>query len=93
MRNTANVLSPGAVATEGSAAFFPAAFMQPLVESIPLGRMARPEDIASVIAFFASDESGFMTGTCMPVTAGAGIGRANAARSTPIPFSAQETKE
>ena len=36
----------------------------------PLGRIAQPEDIARAIAFLASDDSGFITGTYMPVNGG-----------------------
>ncbi len=36
----------------------------------PLGRIAQPKDIARVIAFFASDFSGFMTGAYAPVNGG-----------------------
>jgi 3-oxoacyl-[acyl-carrier protein] reductase len=36
----------------------------------PLGRIAQPEDIANVVAFFTSDASGFMTGTYAPVNGG-----------------------
>jgi NAD(P)-dependent dehydrogenase (short-subunit alcohol dehydrogenase family) len=78
---TANVVSPGGVATEGRAAFLPAAFTQRIAAAVPLGRIARPEDIASVIAFFASDDSGFMTGTCAPVTGGLGLARGGFAPS------------
>ncbi len=78
---TANVVSPGGVQTEASAAFLPAAFTQRMAAAIPLGRPARPEDIASVIAFFADDDSGFMTGTCAPVTGGAGLARGGFAPS------------
>jgi 3-oxoacyl-[acyl-carrier protein] reductase len=90
---TANVVSPGGVATEASAAFLPAAFTQRIVAAIPLGRVARPEDIASVIAFLASDESGFMTGTCTPVTGGLGIARGGPAFSMQGQPPAKETKE
>jgi 3-oxoacyl-[acyl-carrier protein] reductase len=90
---TANVVSPGGVATEGSAAFLPAPFAQRMAAAIPLGRVARPEDIAGVIAFFASDDSGFMTGTCVPVTGGAGIARGDVASSMQGRFPAQGTKE
>lgn len=90
---TANVVSPGGVATEGSAAFLPAEIAQRMAATVPLGRLARPEDIAGVIAFCASDESGFMTGACVPVTGGAGIARGDFARSRQEPFSARGTKE
>jgi 3-oxoacyl-[acyl-carrier protein] reductase len=90
---TANVVSPGGVATEASAAFLPAAFSQRMAAAVPLGRVGRPEDIASVIAFFASDDSGFMTGTCAPVTGGLGLARGGFASSMQGWPPAKETKE
>jgi NAD(P)-dependent dehydrogenase (short-subunit alcohol dehydrogenase family) len=39
-------------------------------ESIPLGRVARPEEIARVVAFLASDEASYVTGILMPVDGG-----------------------
>ncbi|MDW8141739.1 MAG: SDR family oxidoreductase [Candidatus Bipolaricaulota bacterium] len=38
--------------------------------SIPLKRIARPEEIASVIAFLCSDEAGYITGETISVTGG-----------------------
>src|SRR5215831_9900009 len=89
---TANVVSPGGVATEASATFLPTAFTEAVATAIPLGRVAQPEDIASVIAFFASDDSGFMTGTCAPVTGGLGLARTSFATSVPGWPPPQETK-
>jgi 3-oxoacyl-[acyl-carrier protein] reductase len=66
---TANVVAPGMVETELSA-FLPPEHRQRVTAMTPLGRIARPEDIARVIAFFASDDSGFMTGTYAPVNGG-----------------------
>ena len=37
---------------------------------VPLGRMERPEDVASVIGFLASDRSRYMTGLAINVTGG-----------------------
>ncbi|WRS30461.1 SDR family oxidoreductase [Actinomycetaceae bacterium MB13-C1-2] len=40
----------------------------------PLGRVAEPEEIAEVVAFLASDASGYMTGNLIPVSGGAHLG-------------------
>ena len=66
---TANVVSPGMVETDLSARI-PAEHRQRLEAMTPLGRIAQPEDIARVIVFYASDDSGFMTGTYAPVNGG-----------------------
>jgi len=41
-----------------------------IVSSIPLGRMAQPEDIAKVAVFLASDYAAYMTGQTLNVTGG-----------------------
>ena len=43
---------------------------QRLAESIPLGRLATPEDIASAAVYLASDEAAFITGVILPVDGG-----------------------
>ena len=37
---------------------------------IPVGRVGRPEDVANVVLFLASEESGYITGQVIPVTGG-----------------------
>ena len=45
-------------------------FTKQRAATVPLGRMERPEDVASVIGFLASDRSGYMTGQAINVTGG-----------------------
>lgn len=72
-----NVVCPGTVYTPMLASFFgrePDADVKELtkgfVSGIPLGRGAEPEEIASVIAFLASDDASYVTGTTIPVDGG-----------------------
>jgi NAD(P)-dependent dehydrogenase (short-subunit alcohol dehydrogenase family) len=37
---------------------------------VPMGRMAKPDDISSVVAFLLSEDSKYITGTCIPVDGG-----------------------
>jgi 2-hydroxycyclohexanecarboxyl-CoA dehydrogenase len=41
-----------------------------LVRAIPFRRLARPEEIAAAVAFFASDEAAFVTGQTLSVSGG-----------------------
>jgi 3-oxoacyl-[acyl-carrier protein] reductase len=40
------------------------------VATIPMGRLAEPEDIAKAAVYFVADDSDFITGVCMPVDGG-----------------------
>ena len=40
------------------------------IDTVPLGRMSRPEDIARAVLFLAADEGEFLTGVCLPVDGG-----------------------
>ena len=48
----------------------PEEFNRQRLSQVPLGRMERPEDVAQVIGFLASDKSGYMTGQAINVTGG-----------------------
>jgi NAD(P)-dependent dehydrogenase (short-subunit alcohol dehydrogenase family) len=48
----------------------PEEFTRQRAASVPLGRMEKPEDVAAVIGFLASDRAGYMTGQALNVTGG-----------------------
>lgn len=58
-------LTPMATSIHGNEAT-----MQRVRERIPLGRVARPSDVAAAIAFLASDDAAFITGVSLPVDGG-----------------------
>ena len=64
-----NAVSPGYTDTEMVAAV-PKAVLDEIIAQIPVGRLARPEEIARCVAFLAADESGFITGETLNVNGG-----------------------
>ena len=64
-----NCIAPGGVRTRMTAAI-PDKVMSGLLERIPFGRLAEPEEIASAHLFLASDEASYVTGQCLVVDAG-----------------------
>ena len=40
------------------------------IATVPMGRLAEPDDVAKAAIYFVSDESDFITGVCMPVDGG-----------------------
>lgn len=66
---TVNVVAPGYTDTS-MVAHVPAPVLAKIVEGIPVGRLAQPEEIARAIAFLASDEAGYITGATLCVNGG-----------------------
>jgi acetoacetyl-CoA reductase len=66
---TVNTVSPGYVETDMVMAIRPE-IREQIVASIPMGRLARPEEIAAVVAFLACDEAGYITGANISVNGG-----------------------
>ena len=63
-----NAISPGPVATEGTAGF--EALFDQMVGQTPLGRLGRPDDIAKIAVFLASDDSGWLSGEALLAAGG-----------------------
>ena len=61
-----NAVAPGVTHTDMVDAL-PDSVIQPLIASIPLGRMGTPEDIANAYLFLASDMSSYISGAVIPV--------------------------
>ena len=66
---TVNTIAPGAVDTQMNQEWTEYE-KQELLESIPLNRMAFPEEIASLACFLLSDNASYITGVTLPVTGG-----------------------
>jgi 3-oxoacyl-[acyl-carrier protein] reductase len=67
-----NAVCPGFVETP-IISTVPEKVLETLRERVPLGRLARPEEIANVYAFLASDEASYVNGAVIEVGGGAAI--------------------
>ena len=70
---TVNTVLPGLTRTPTIETFMADKFKKSILDNTPLGRMGESEEIASVIAFLASDEASYITGTPIPVSGGWGV--------------------
>jgi len=66
---TVNCVAPGFIDTDMTRAL-PEAQRQALLQHIPLGRLGAAEDIAQAVAFLASDQAAYVTGTTLHVNGG-----------------------
>src|SRR3979411_774047 len=70
---TCNAVSPGFIETAMTATLGDE-FKQTAAKQIPLGRVGAPQDVASAVAFLASDEASYITGHVLNVNGGLLIG-------------------
>jgi len=66
---TVNCVAPGFIATDMTDGL-PAAAKAALLASIPLGRLGAPEEVAHAVAFLASPQASYVTGTELHVNGG-----------------------
>lgn len=66
---TVNAIAPGMVETD-MANQIPEAVRQEFLKQIPMGRFAKPEEIAETIAFLCSDKASYITGQIIHVNGG-----------------------
>ena len=67
---TCNAVAPGFIQTDMTENL---GDNNPLLNSIPLGRMGKPEDIAAAVAFLASDSAAYITGEVLKIDGGLAI--------------------
>jgi 3-oxoacyl-[acyl-carrier protein] reductase len=66
---TCNAVAPGFIETAMTAVLSDD-FKQTAVKQIPLGRVGSPDDVASAVAFLASDDASYITGHVLSVNGG-----------------------
>ncbi|GFG76055.1 3-oxoacyl-ACP reductase FabG1 [Mycobacterium botniense] len=70
---TANVVAPGLIDTDMVRAMDPK-YQETALQAIPLGRIGKPEEVAGVVSFLASEDAGYISGAVIPVDGGLGMG-------------------
>jgi acetoacetyl-CoA reductase len=67
---TVNAICPGYIGTEMVQAIDPEVLKAKILPLIPVGRLGQPEEIARAVAFLASEEGGFITGSTLSINGG-----------------------
>ena len=69
---TVNAVAPGMIETDMTAVI-PEKAKEAMMVSIPAGRAGKPEEIADMVVFLASDKAAYITGQVISVDGGMGI--------------------
>jgi acetoacetyl-CoA reductase len=67
---TVNAVAPGYIGTEMVMAVPKDVLEKRIIPQIPVGRLGEPDEIGRVVAFLASDKSGFITGATFAINGG-----------------------
>jgi 3-oxoacyl-[acyl-carrier protein] reductase len=70
---TCNVVAPGPIVTAMTEGL-PAEWHAWANETVPLGRLGTPEEVAAAVTFLCADDAGYVTGAVLPVDGGLGMG-------------------
>ena len=65
-----NAICPGFILTPMQAAEYTEEMQRAFASKLPLDRLGRPEDVAALFAFLASDDAAFITGQCFVIDGG-----------------------
>jgi acetoacetyl-CoA reductase len=68
-RITVNAICPGYIETDMTESIRQDV-LQAIIGQIPLGRMGRPDEIAAIVSFLASEKAGFITGATISANGG-----------------------
>jgi acetoacetyl-CoA reductase len=67
---TVNTISPGYIGTDMVMAIPSDVLENKIIPQIPMGRLGKPEEIAGLVAYLASDEAAFVTGANIAINGG-----------------------
>ncbi|MBV1695210.1 MAG: acetoacetyl-CoA reductase [Hyphomicrobiales bacterium] len=67
---TVNTISPGYIGTKMVMAIDKAVLESKILPQIPMGRLGKPDEVAGLVAYLASDEAAFLTGANIAINGG-----------------------
>jgi len=67
---TVNTISPGYIGTKMVMAIAPEVLNTKIIPQIPMARLGKPEEVAGLVAYLASDEAAFLTGANIAINGG-----------------------